>query len=171
MPLPAFASGMEISGKTGYVLYPRDAELVAVNLETFTLQSTASAGGTPVDLAIVSEGNALSAPRIAIADPAAKRVWITEGAQSVGSAFGRGFLRGLLGLGLFRPSSSDFPTGIDRVESRSGVTLAYDASGKTLYRSKSGDVRRITEGIAPQAFTIAGGRIAFWRDGSLQWTD
>lgn len=171
LQLAASASDMEISGNTAYVLHPRRAEVVAVNLETLAIRSTTAAGAVPLDLAVASGGHALSASRIAIADPGSKRLWITEGAQSVRGAFGRGFLRGLIGLGLFRPASPDFPTGIDRVVSRSGVTLAYDSSAGRLYRARAAEVEQVAENVPPQAFTIAGGRIAFWRAGSLRWVD
>lgn len=168
--LPPFASDLEVSGNAAYLLYPRDARLAAVNLETFDAEMTA-AGGVPSDLAVIRAGSALSAPLIGIADPAAKRVWTTEGTQSVGAAFGRGFLRGLIGLGLFRPRSSEFPTGVDRIASAGGVTTVYDSTSGTLYRLEGQKSRSIGEGVAPQAFAISSGRVVVWRNDALHWAD
>ncbi|HEU4521086.1 MAG TPA: hypothetical protein VFT12_03725, partial [Thermoanaerobaculia bacterium] len=138
----------------------------SIQIDDFSVRMTA-AGDTPVDLAIARGGTALSAPSIAIADPAAKRVWVTEGAQSVGAAFGRGFLRGLLGIGLFRPRSATFPTGVDRIVSAEGITAAYDSSSRTLYRVEGSRSRPIAQDVSVEAFTIAFGRIEIWRAGAL----
>lgn len=165
--VPPYASDMEVDGRAAYLIYPRDAKLVTVNLDKFEIATTAAVGGAPADIAIARRGTALSAPLIAVADPAAKRVWMTEGAQSVGAAFGRGFLRGFLGLGLFRPRSADFPRGIDRVVAGDGVTLSFDTSSGTLYRMGRPKVSVLAERLDPQAFAIANGKIVFWRDGAL----
>src|SRR5687767_9314596 len=165
--VPPHASDMEVEGRTAYLIYPREARLITVNLEKLEIAGGVAAGGAPTDIAIAGPGTALSAPVIAIADPAAKRVWMTEGAQSVGAAFGRGFLRGFLGLGLFRPRSADFPGGIDRVTAAEGVTLAFDSSSGTLYRVDRTKVVRIADGIDPKGFAISDGKAVFWRSGAL----
>lgn len=167
LALPPFASDMEIDGRTAYLIYPRAAQMVAADLDRFEIVRSVSVGGAPTDLSVSRRGNALSPPLIAVADPSAKRVWLTEGAQSVGAAFGRGFLRGLLGLGLFRPSGAGFPRGIDRVIAREGTTLAYDSTSGTLYRADRGRSATVAEDVDPQGFTIADGRIVYWRDGTL----
>ena len=124
-------------------------------------------GVVPVDLAVTSRGSGLSASRLAIADPSAKRVWVVEGQESVARAVTRGFLRGLLGLGLFAPASSEFPTGVDRVVSRGAMTVAYDSTTQTLYRIKGSHGTPIARGIAPNAFAIADGTVAVWQNGAL----
>ncbi|HET7706035.1 MAG TPA: hypothetical protein VFM36_08120 [Thermoanaerobaculia bacterium] len=166
-PVPPHASDMEIDGRTAYLIYPREAKLVTVNLDKFEIAATVAVGGAPSDIAIARRGTALSAPLIAVADPAAKRVWMTEGAQSVGAAFGRGFLRGFLGLGLFRPRSADFPRGVDRVVAGDGVTVSFDTSSGTLYRMGRPKVSIVAEQIDPQGFAIAEGKVVFWRGGAL----
>jgi len=125
------------------------------------------AGVVPVDLAVTSRGSGLSASRLAIADPSAKRVWVVEGQESVARAVTRGFLRRLLGLGLFAPASSEFPTGVDRVVSRGAMTVAYDSTTQTLYRIKGSHGTPIARGIAPNAFAIADGTVAVWQNGAL----
>lgn len=165
--VPPFASDMEVEGRTAYLIYPREARLVTVNLDNLGVVASAAVGGAPSDIAIARRGTTLSAPLIAVADPAAKRVWMSEGAQSVGAAFARGFLRGFLGLGLFRPRSADFPRGIDRVVAGDGITLSFDTSSGTLYRMGRPKVSVIAERLDPQAFGIANGKVVFWRDGAL----
>lgn len=167
LAMPPFASDMEIDGNTAYLIYPRTAVMVTANLDTFEIGSTVDVGGAPTDLAIARRGSALSAPLIAIADPSAKRLWTMEGVQSVGAAFARGFLRGLLGLGLFRPGSSDFPHGIDRVMARDGMTLAFDSTSGTLYRVSGRSAAVIAKGLDSQGFTISDGKIAYWRNAIL----
>lgn len=165
-----FASDMEIDGRTAYLIHPRTAKLTAISLETFTAQMTA-AGGTPVDIAVAGNGNAISATTLAIADPGAQRVWKIEGSQSFGAAFGRGFIRGLLGLGLFRPRSSEFPTGVDRILSAGRVTLAHDSVSGTLYAVGGSTSRVVAQDVGPQGFTVSGNRIAIWRDGAVQFAE
>jgi hypothetical protein len=167
LELPPFASDMEVDGRTVYLIYPRAATMVTADLDKFEIGRSVAVGGAPTDLAIARRGNALSAPLIAIADPAAKRLWMTEGAQSAGAAFGRGFLRGFLGLALFRPGGAEFPRGIDRVVAGEGVTLAYDSSSGTLYRTGRGRAAVIAENVDPQGFAIADGKIVYWRDAAV----
>ena len=169
LPIASFAADMQVDGRTAYFVYPGEAKLVAIDLEKMELQRSVPAGGAPTALALVRRGNAVTAPQLAVADPSAKRLWITEGAQSFGAAFARGFMRGLLGLGIFRPTSADFPTGVDRVVSTGGVTLAFDSASGTLYRSDRGRAQIIAEGIGPKAFTIDRGLVAIWMEGRLRY--
>ncbi|HUP48327.1 MAG TPA: hypothetical protein VNA04_06015 [Thermoanaerobaculia bacterium] len=164
-----FAAGMEVDGRTAYFVFPREAKLVSIDLEKMEVRRSVAAGGAPTSVAITRRGSAVSAPLLAIADPAAKRLWITEGSQSVGAAFGRGFLRGLLGLGLFRPRSAEFPTGIDRVVAGGGVTLAFDSATGTLYRARGSGAVPLAQGLAPQSFAVAGNRVALWSGDTLRY--
>jgi len=126
------------------------------------------AGVVPVDLTVARESNAVSATSLAIADPSAKRVWRIEGAQSVTSAVTRGFLRGLLGLGLFAPSSAEFPTGVDRVSGYGSAIVAYDTSTGTLYRVNRKKSSVLARGIAPGAFSVGEHGIAVLENGRLR---
>ena len=166
--LAPFASDFEIDGTNGYLLYPREATLRAFPLASLEVKSEIGAGAVPVDFTLVGRANALSAQKLAIADPAAKRVWTTEGLQSVASAFSRGFLRGLLGLGLLSPANSEFPTGVDRVISEGGVGVAYDSVTRTLYRFRGSKSTAIAKDIGPSSFTVARGVVAVWQDGSIR---
>lgn len=163
-----FASDFETDGRNGYILLPREGLIRTFPLRTLEAGTTIAAGSVPTDLAVTGGASAFSAVRLAVADPSARRVWTIEGAQSVGGAFGRGFVRGLLGLGLYRPRDTDFPGGVDRILSRGGITLAYDSSTQTLYRvgKKS---RAVVSAVGPDAFAIVGDRIVFWRDGALRY--
>ena len=163
-----FASDFETDGKNGYLLFPREAKLRSFPLSTLKVASETAAGAVPSDLALVRSGSALSTTRLAIADPAAKRVWITEGLQSVGGAFGRGFLRGLLGLGLFSPSQSQFPSGVDRVSVAGANVLAFDSASQTLYRIKGSKSETIAKGVAATGFTATEAAIAFLENGSIR---
>ncbi len=155
--LAPFASDFETDGRAGYLVFPREAKLRTFDLRSMKSTGEIAAGAVPVDMA-VTRG------RLWIADPAAKRVWTIEGAQSVSAAFMRGFLRGLLGFGLRGPQSSRFPTGIDRVISSA---FAYDSSTGTLYRARGEKSDVIAKGIEPAAFALSGRGVAFWQNGRL----
>ena len=166
--LAPFASDFEIDGSTGYLVYPADAKLRTFTLAVMKRGDDIAAGAVPVDLAVTSRSNAISASRLALADPSAKRVWIIEGTQSVTRAVARGFIRGLLGLGLFLSQSSDFPSGVDRVVSRGSTTIAYDSTTQTLYRLKGSKGQMIARDVAPGAFALTDSSVAIWQNGALR---
>lgn len=157
-----FASDFETSRHFAYFVYPGEARMRAVRLETFEPAGDIRVGGVPVDLTIASGSTALTAGVLAIADPASKRVWMIEAAQSPTEAFGRGFLRGILGLGLFGGRESSFRIGVDRVVTSGQTRLAYDSSSGTLYSFSHKQSRQIATGIAPRAFAVSDGSVFFW---------
>jgi DNA-binding beta-propeller fold protein YncE len=163
-----FASDLELDATTGYLTDPAEGKLRTFSLATMRRGNDVSAGAVPVDLAVTSRANAISASRLAIADPSAKRVWIVEGPQSVAKAVSRGFIRGLLGLGLFAPKNSDFPSGVDRVASRGSMTVAYDSTTQTLYRLQGSKGSVIARDIAPDAFALTEGGVALWQNNGLR---
>lgn len=163
-----FASDLEIDGTTAYLAYPRDARIRTVDLKAMKATETFDVGAVPVDIAMTGGGTALTARVLAVADPSAKRIWLTEGRQSTAEAVARGFLRGLLGLGLYGNRSSQFPTGVDRVLARGSRWIAYDSSSGTLYRVSRKQSSVIAQGIGPKAFTLTANGVAFWRDGRVQ---
>src|SRR3954464_1129837 len=110
-----FASDFEVDAKNAYLVDPHGAKIGIVNLDSMQSTGTIEVGAVPVSFAFASTGTSLTARTLAVADPSAKKVWMIEGAQSVTQAFTRGFLRGLIGLGLFGSGASQFPTGVDRV--------------------------------------------------------
>ena len=167
----AFASDMAVEGNTAYLVFPREARLVSVDLRRLEVRQSVAAGGAPASVAVVGTAGALSAVKIAVADPAAKRIWITEGSQSFGAAFGRGFLRGLIGAGLFRVQSEEFPNGVDRVLSRNGVTVAFDSATGTLYRVGRRQTTVIGQQLEPQSFAVTDDGIAIWSGRSLRLID
>ena len=158
-----FGSDFEIDSRSAYILQPRGGTLTTVSLDSMTVTGAYNVGAVPVDLDIASAGTALTASTIAIADPALKKVWITEGAQSTTQAFIRGFLRGLIGLGLYGGGASQFPTGVDRVIIRGRNWFAYDTSSSTLYRfdRKSS---KVVKGIALQRLAITDEGVFVWSD-------
>lgn len=162
-----FASDFEIGGRTGYLVFPREARIRTVDLPAMKTTGSVSVGAVPVDLAFAGGGSAITARILAVADPSAKRVWLTEGTQSTMQAVARGFLRGFLGLGLFGNRSSQFPTGVDRVVIRDKVWVAYDSSSGTLYRFTKSKSTVIAKGVAPQAFAVTSSGVVYWKDGKL----
>ena len=160
----AFGSDFEIDARNAYIVQPRAGKVAVVTLSTMKPAGSFDTGAVPVDLDITSGGTALTASTLAIADPAMKKVWITEGAQSTGQAFLRGFFRGLLGLGLFGGRSSQFPTGIDRVFVRGNRWYAYDSSSGTLYRFTRTTSKVLAKGIGAQRFAIAADGVWVWSD-------
>jgi len=121
-------------------------------------------GAVPVDLAFASRGTALSAKTLAVADPSGKRVWMIEGMQSTSQAIARGFLRGLLGLGLSGAIGSRFPTGVDRVMVNGSRWYAYDSSTGAVYRFTKRTSRLIAKGVAPSSFSVG-------PDGAYAWDE
>ena len=76
----------------------------------------------------------------------------------------RGFLRGLLGLGLFGSRNSEFPTGVDRVFVSGSHWYAYDTSSGTLYRVTKSKSSVVFKGVAPQEFSVAPSGVYVWDD-------
>ena len=165
--LAPFASDFETDGRSGYLVYPQEARLRTFALATMKRGGDIDAGVVPADLAVTSRENAISASRLALADPSAKRVWVVEGQESVARAVTRGFIRGLLGLGLFAPGSSEFPTGVDRIAAQGSMTVAYDSTTRTLYRIRGTKGTAIALDVGPYAFAAGDGAVAVWQKGAL----
>jgi hypothetical protein len=161
MQVAPFASDLEIDGTTAYLAYPREARIRMIDLATMQPAGELAVGAVPVDISFAGGGTAITARVLAVADPSAKRIWMVEGRQSLGKAVARGFVRGLLGLGLFN-RSSQFPTGVDRVIVRGSQRIAYDSSSGTLYRFSSRGSSVIATAIGPRAFTITEEQVVWW---------
>ena len=157
-----FASDFEIAGGVAYLAYPREARIRTVSLASMKPGGDLAVGAVPVDLAFAGGGTALTARIVAVADPSAKRVWLAEGTQSTAEAVARGVVRGLLGLGLFHSRASDFPTGVDRVETRGPVWIAYDTSSGTLYRFTRKGSTLLARNVAPGGFALTARGVAWW---------
>ena len=164
--VPPFASDLELAGTTAYLTYPREGKIRVVDLTTGRVDELA-VGSVPTDVAFAGGGTALTARILAVADPSAKRVWLAESTQSTTKAVARGFLRGLLGLGLFGGRASRFPTGVDRVETRGRNWIAYDSSSGTLYHFTRKESRVLARGVAPGAFALTADGVAWWNGTSV----
>jgi hypothetical protein len=149
-----FASDFQISGARAYLLFPRDARMIAFDLEKFAEIERVSIGGVPIDLAILGD-------RIAVADPASKRVWIVEKSQSAGEAFARGFLRGLIGIGVAPGAEPGFESGVDRVWSDGAGAAVMDTARGTLYRLGSPPAL-IAREVHADAVGVSGDHVFFW---------
>ncbi len=163
----AFASRIAIESGTVYLVVPRSGRLVTILLDDLSAGTGTTAGAAPVDLAIEAPANATRGAVLVLADPAAKRIRRIEGKQSLAQAIGRGFVRGLLGLGLFSPSSASMPTGADRVFRRDGRTWAFDSTTGTLYAIRGADAEPVATGLRWNAFVIRGEWLYAMRDGRL----
>lgn len=157
-----FASDLEVDGRNAYLVDPRAANIGIVTLSTMKSGGKIDVGAVPIDVAFASSGSALTARTLAVADPSGKRVWMIEGAQSMSQAIARGFLRGLLGLGLFGGKGSEFPTGIDRVIARGSRWYAYDSSSGTLYRFTKKKSTPVAKNVAPEAFSVGTDAVYVW---------
>ena len=157
-----FASDLEVDGQNAYLAYPRDANIGVVKLATMKTSGRIDAGAVPIDVAFAAGGSALTARTLAIADPSGKRVWLIEGAQTISQAIARGFLRGLLGLGLAGSRGSQFPTGVDRVAIRGSRWYAYDSSARTLFRFTKRNSRVLAKNVAPTAFSVGPDAVFVW---------
>jgi len=157
-----FASDFEIDSKNAYVVDPQTAKFGIVNLATMQSAGSIDVGAVPVSFAFASTGTSLTARTLAVADPSAKKVWLIEGAQSLTQAFTRGFLRGLIGLGLFGSGASQFPTGVDRVFVRGARWYAFDSSSGTLYRFNKTSSSAIAKNI--RGFVVTPEGVFIWND-------
>ena len=157
-----FASDFEIDAKNAYIVDPHGAKIGIVNLDSMQSAGSIDVGAVPVSFAFASTGTSLTARTLAVADPSAKKVWMIEGAQSVTQAFTRGFLRGLIGLGLFGSGTSNFPTGVDRVFIGGARWYAFDSSSGTLYRFTKSSSSVVAKNI--HSFTVASDGVFYWDD-------
>jgi len=157
-----FASDFELDAKNAYIVDPHGAKIGIVNLDSMQSAGSIDVGAVPVSFAFASTGTSLTARTLAVADPSAKKVWMIEGAQSVTQAFTRGFLRGLIGLGLFGSGTSNFPTGVDRVFIRGTRWYAFDSSSGTMYRFTKSSSSVVAKNI--RSFTIAPEGVFYWDD-------
>lgn len=157
-----FASDLDLDGRSAYLVHPRAANIEVVTLSSMKSSGKIDVGAVPVDLAFASSGSALTARTLAVADPSGKRVWLIEGVQSFSQALARGFLRGLLGFGLFGAGGSQFPTGVDRVLVHGSRRYAYDSSSGTLYRFTGKKSTVIAKNVAPKAFSAGPGGLYWW---------
>ncbi|HEV8435201.1 MAG TPA: hypothetical protein VGR95_17455 [Thermoanaerobaculia bacterium] len=162
-----FATAMQCDARSAYLVYPRDGRVRVVDLAKMQAAGEFRVGSVPTDIAIAGDPTALTATVLAIADPSAKRVWLVEGSQSSFRAFTRGFLRGIIGLGLFGGKETEFPTGVDRVIARGGRSLAFDASTGTLYSVTKNKTNVLAGGLGPNAFALTPEGVAYWQNGTL----
>lgn len=163
-----FASSFEVDGRNGYLVVPREGKVRTVSLETLQPSGAIDVGAVPVDVARLTSGNAVAGRTLAVADPSAKKVWIIDGVESTSQAFARGFIRGLLGVGLYSNRTSQFPTGVDRVFVLGARWFAYDSASATLYRFTKTSSAVVAKDVAPSSFAVTAEGVAIWRDGRLE---
>lgn len=149
-----FASDFEVDGSSGYLLFPRAGRMIVFSLDKLAETGRLNVGAVPVDLAIERDPSRLTAGSVAVADPSSKKIWRTERSQSFGEAFARGFARGLLGLGLFAPKSSEYPRGIDRIQIGGGSLAALDSSSGNLYTTRGGRSILVAKGMTAVSFDL-----------------
>lgn len=154
------ASDFEIVGRNGYLVFPQEGKMRTFSLATMKTLGEIAVGAVPTDVA--SAGGIT----LAVADPSAKRVWLIEGEQTLTQAVTRGFLRGLLGLGLTANRQSEFPTGVDRVATRGGFWVAYDSSSGTLYRFTKSKVTTLARDVDPGSWAMTDQGIVVWEGGT-----
>jgi len=154
----AFAVDAEASEGELFLTFPQLAEVHVISRKTLSLIERIKVGAVPTDTVIESSTTLLRTGLLNTADPSSKRTWETEQSQSTSRAFAQGFLQGFLGLGLIRPSSKDFPNGVDRI----ARGTAYDSSTGTLYRVTKKSVKRLSTGIPPRAWVSAQPGIIYW---------
>lgn len=158
------ASDFKSDGRNGYLAEPRSGKVHMVDLQSMQRSGSVDVGAVPVEIAVTARGTALAARTLAVADPAARKVWLIEGSQSMGEAVARGFLRGLIGLGLSGGGSSEFPSGVDRIMASGAQWLAYDSSSRTLYRFRRRKSSIAARNVGLHAFAVTQEGIFLWDD-------
>jgi len=161
------ATDFETDGRVAYLAYPQKGELRVIDIEKMAEVGKEQVGAVPVDLEFAANATSLTARLIAVADPSSKRVWTIEGEQSQLAAFGRGAIRGMLGVGLFGGRNSAFPTGVDRVKGHGNDWVAYDSSTGTLYSIIKKKSAVVAQGVGPHAFAVGDGVTYIWQNGTL----
>lgn len=149
-----FASDFEVDGTSGYLVFPRSGRLIVVSLDKLSETGRLNVGAVPIDVALETDRTRLSAGSVAVADPSSKKIWRTERSQSFTEAFARGFARGLLGLGLFAPKSTEFPRGVDRIQVAGGSQAALDSSSGNLYATRGGRSTLVATGMTGVSFDL-----------------
>lgn len=149
-----FASDFEVDGTSGYLVFPRSGRLIVFSLSDLRETGRLNVGAVPIDLALETDRTRLTAGSVAVADPSSKKIWRTERSQSFSEAFARGFARGLLGLGLFAPKSTEFPRGVDRIRVGGGSQAALDSSSGNLYATRGGRSTLVARGMTGVSFDL-----------------
>ena len=165
---PIGGSDFTGDGRDLWIASPREGMLYPFSQETLRARDPVSGGAVPVDIHVLRREARATASRLAVADPSSRRIWEIEGGESEAAAFGRGFLRGLLGLGLYRARSSEFPGGVDRIFKAAGDFWAFDSSSGTLYQiRKDGRSRPLARGLEWGTFAVTAEALWVWDAGSL----
>jgi hypothetical protein len=162
LAVPPFASAMQLDGDRAWLVYPQRGTIVSVLLTAMTLEGEVRVGGAPVDLAIAARADALTATRLLIADPSMRVVWTTEGLQSMGRAIARGFLRGLLGLGLYRDRALEVPSPVDRVFVSGNTSYGLDSVSGTLYRLERRSAIAVARDVCTSCLASDGESLFVW---------
>lgn len=162
-----FASDFEADEESAYLVYPRDGVIRATTLADGTDLGSVRIGSVPVDLTFASAGTALTPPLVAVADATDRRVWIYPKKQTFMAAFGRGFIRGLIGMANFEGRAVRFESGVDRVVILGTAAAAYDSSIGTLYSFSSKNPSVLARNLGPRAFAVSDGAIVWWQNGTL----
>ncbi|HVT44149.1 MAG TPA: hypothetical protein VMT00_07155 [Thermoanaerobaculia bacterium] len=162
-----FASAFVVDDRTGYLVYPRSGRMQTISLAGMNSDEPMSVAAVPTDLAPAMPGGVLTPGTLVIADPASKRLWHIERAESAVSAFSRGFLRGFLGLGIARAPGRESPPGIDRVWPVGSSEIAYDSASRTLYRISRDGAVVLAADAGPRSFAVAAGRLVLWKNGQV----
>lgn len=166
--LPRGASDYVLDTTFLYFVYPTDAVLRTYSRETLAPAGEGTLGEVPVDIELAAKPDLLTARVLAVADPSARRIWLVEGSQSTAKAVVRGFVRGLIGVGVYAGQAKDFPVGVDRLVASDRNAVAYDSSSGTLYQIGSKKSRRLATAIAPRAFAVTDEAAFWWNGRSLE---
>jgi hypothetical protein len=168
LAVPAFASSMIVAGTIAYLTYPFEGRVRAIDVATMAMRDETRVGSTPIDIARAAEPTALTARLLVVADPVSKHLWVIEAQQKPSEVFGRSFLRGFIGLGLFSGKNPGFPRWVDRVVAHDAKYLAFDSWTGTLYSAKKDAVAKLATGLGPRAFALTPGHVAvWWQNGTL----
>jgi len=166
MTIAPFASSFDTDGFLAYFAYPSEKSIRTIDVSQMKEMGKTKVGSTPLDLVLGTHATPITARILAIADPAAKQIWLIEGEQSGMQAFARGFLRGLIGIGAHQMQGRGFENGVDRVLVNRGRILAYDSARGALYKVAK-EITFVASGIAPHAFALGNDTIYIWQNGTL----
>ena len=162
--LAPFATDIETDTRHLFAAYPMEGKVRTYSVKNYATAQEHDLGARPADLAIASLPNLITAGTLAVADPATKNVIVVEGKQGVVKAFGRGFIRGFLGIRLFGDQQMEAESGVDRVVLSRGRFIGYDSATGTLYRMAKKNTVELATSVGPHAYAVSDEAV-FWWDG------
>lgn len=170
--IPDAAGDMTIAASGVYLTLPRTGEVLVLDRLGLVERERFRLGRAPTGVAITGTGGALGPATIWVADPATGGVISDEASQSMPAAISRGFLRGLLGLGLANARVHELPGRPSRVQAAAGGVIAQELTTGVLWSIRGKRIVRIGEARHGAFAYDPSAKMATWLEassGQIRW--